>query len=250
MVCQKCGAEIDDDSKFCMFCGQKIEATPQEEYCNKCGEEVDENNLNSSCSSETVNQGSLSYDFFIKLKSGLKKVITYIKKNKAAKLIILTVAIILIVISFRTLMTRQNIKQGYFAGAKWGDSKQITLEKIENMYKANMRIEKERVCGYVYDFEGIKGLDCWVSADCYKDVGLSSVFLTADQKEDGVSYTIRLKHFKDIVKLYVERYGEPEYYSTAYITSYSWKTEASSITVSDFSYKGDEYLKINYYDRF
>ena len=32
MICEKCNKNIDDDSKFCSFCGNKIEKKVEEVY--------------------------------------------------------------------------------------------------------------------------------------------------------------------------------------------------------------------------
>ena len=41
MVCKNCGAEINDDSSFCLKCGQPIENDTGKKICPKCGNEVD-----------------------------------------------------------------------------------------------------------------------------------------------------------------------------------------------------------------
>lgn len=48
MYCEKCGAEIDNDTKFCPNCGCsaekviEVEPIPMQEkkYCSKCGEQI------------------------------------------------------------------------------------------------------------------------------------------------------------------------------------------------------------------
>lgn len=42
MVCEKCGREIDDQSKFCIYCGASIK---KEKYCLSCGEKNKEDAL-------------------------------------------------------------------------------------------------------------------------------------------------------------------------------------------------------------
>ena len=37
MICSKCGKQIADNSKFCVYCGSKIEKTGQPSVCAGCG---------------------------------------------------------------------------------------------------------------------------------------------------------------------------------------------------------------------
>ena len=44
MICLNCGREIMDNSKFCEFCGKKVEKKNFKRFiCNGCGKEIDDN---------------------------------------------------------------------------------------------------------------------------------------------------------------------------------------------------------------
>jgi len=44
MYCEKCGKQINDDSKFCMYCGAAVQKTePEGKVCPDCGKEFEEN---------------------------------------------------------------------------------------------------------------------------------------------------------------------------------------------------------------
>ena len=44
MICLNCGREIMDNSKFCEFCGNKVEKKNLRKFiCNSCGKEINEN---------------------------------------------------------------------------------------------------------------------------------------------------------------------------------------------------------------
>ena len=40
MICEKCNKNIDDDSKFCSFCGNKIEKKVEEVYIDKLKQNI------------------------------------------------------------------------------------------------------------------------------------------------------------------------------------------------------------------
>lgn len=45
MYCKKCNNKIDEGSKFCSFCGSKVEEDVNvgKVYCTHCGEQIDDN---------------------------------------------------------------------------------------------------------------------------------------------------------------------------------------------------------------
>lgn len=42
LTCGKCGSLIPDDSKFCAFCGEKVQSA-KEQYCPSCGKSMEAN---------------------------------------------------------------------------------------------------------------------------------------------------------------------------------------------------------------
>ena len=61
MICEKCNKNIDDDSKFCSFCGNKIEKKVEEVYIDKLKQ--------------------IGWKQKIALKEGLSEMIVYSNKN-------------------------------------------------------------------------------------------------------------------------------------------------------------------------
>ncbi|MBR6502539.1 MAG: PASTA domain-containing protein [Clostridia bacterium] len=43
VICDQCGCEVKNDSKFCSSCGKPIIATPSKCFCSVCGEELEAN---------------------------------------------------------------------------------------------------------------------------------------------------------------------------------------------------------------
>lgn len=45
MFCLMCGKEIADNSRFCPYCGEKVELLPQKKVCPSCGQEMESDML-------------------------------------------------------------------------------------------------------------------------------------------------------------------------------------------------------------
>ena len=72
MKCVNCGAEILDDTKFCPYCGKKLESSEAEKVIAKFAEKAEK--LNPEKADEMFKKAKAYNDKFVKQQEKIKKV--------------------------------------------------------------------------------------------------------------------------------------------------------------------------------
>jgi len=86
MRCKRCGQQIADNSKFCDFCGAKIESKAAKIFCGNCGREIEPGSDFCGFCGTPINE-----DFSNKIPDELPK-----KKNSKAGVVVLTVSLVVV----------------------------------------------------------------------------------------------------------------------------------------------------------
>ena len=161
MICEKCNKNIDDDSKFCSFCGNKIEKKVEEVYIDKLKQnisdeiELSKNEELKDSGEDEKNLKSMGfYDFYFNYKGSIGR-----KEFFFRGFLPLTIIELLLSISI-FITVNLSVYNSFYNILKYEDEKKYKYKLITyDETSLSEDIEVIKYEDFVFEFEDIKRMN-------------------------------------------------------------------------------------------